>query len=125
LENRVPALADMDDTFIAPIPLQDQILIQRLLPVTHVGKIELPQSARTKPKKGVVISVGPGRILENGKRSPMELQPDDVVSFSPYAGLNLEEVAREDGFMVMNHDDVLTRDPRPGEDIRRVPRKRS
>lgn len=114
----------MDDTFTAPIPLQDQILIQRLPAITHIGKIELPQSARTKPKRGTVISVGPGRILENGKRSPMELEPGDVVNFSPYAGLNLEEVAREDGFMVMNHDDVLTRDPRPGEEIRQVPRKR-
>lgn len=112
----VPAQADLDPTFVVPIPLQDHILVKRLPVVTHIGSFELPASARTKPKKGTVLSVGPGRILENGKRSEMELQPGDVVSFSPYAGLNLEEIAREDGFLVMVQEDVLCRDPRPGEE---------
>lgn len=111
----IPAQADLEPEFVVPIPLQDHILVRRLPAVVKIGSVLLPESARTKPKKGTVLSVGPGRILENGERSEMELRPGDVVSFSPYAGLNLEEVAREDGFLVMVQEDVLCRDPRPGE----------
>ena len=111
----VPAKADLESTFAVPIPLQDHILVRRHPAVTHIGNIEIPGSARTKPKKGTVLEVGPGRVLDNGERAEMELHPGDVVYFSPYAGLNLEEIAREDGFLVMVQEDVLCRDHRPGE----------
>lgn len=111
----VPAQADLDPTFVVPIPLQDQVLIRRRPPVSKIGSVLLPESARSKPKQGVVLSVGPGRILESGGRSEMELKPGDVVYYSPYAGLNLEEISREDGFLVMTEEDVKCRDPRPGE----------
>lgn len=111
----IPAQADLGPTFVAPIPLQDHVLVQRHAAVAKIGEILLPGTARSKPKKGTILSVGPGRLLDNGKRAEMELQPGDVVYFSPYAGLNLEEIAREDGFLVMVQEDVLCRDPRPGE----------
>lgn len=111
----VPAEADVAPTFVVPIPLQDHVLVRRHAAVAKIGEILLPGSARTKPKKGTILSVGPGRMLDSGKRAEMELQAGDQVYFSPYAGLNLEEVAREDGFLVMVQEDVLCRDPRPGE----------
>lgn len=111
----VPAQADLDPTFVVPIPLQDHVLVQRHAKVAKIGSLLVPESSRTKPKKGTVLSVGPGRFLDSGKRAVMELKAGDQVYFSPYAGLNLEEIAREDGFLVMVQEDVLCRDPRPGE----------
>jgi chaperonin GroES len=119
-----PALAEEPDEFQAPIPLSDHVLVQRLPAVTKVGGILLPGEAQTKPKMGTVLSVGPGRSLEDGSLSKMELKGGDVVYFSPYAGLNLEEVAREDSCMVMRQDDVLCRAPREGETAAIVKRQR-
>lgn len=120
-----PALQDEPDEFEAPIPLSDQVLVQRLPKVTKIGTILLPGEAQSKPKMGTVLNVGPGRQLEDGSLSKMELRSGDVVYFSPYAGLNLEEVAREDSCMVMRQDDILCRKPRDGEKVVIVKRRKS
>jgi chaperonin GroES len=76
-------------------PLQDRVLIQRIGDVSRVGSIYLPDSAREKSMKGIVISVGPGKWhaptwwkikgkwewLE-GWREAMDVQPGQTVLFS-------------------------------------------
>lgn len=111
-----PAASEEPETFVCPVPLADHVLIQRMPAVTKIGSVLLPGAAQTRPKCGTVLSVGPGRQLEDGSLSTMELEPGDVVHFSPYAGLNLEEVASDDCCMVMRQDDVLVREARAGEE---------
>lgn len=102
--------------FVAPLPLSDRILVRRdaVATATESGLI-IPDSAQPRPKKGIVIAVGPGRQIEDGSTTDMEVEVGDHVWFSPYAGMNVEEAEREEGFLVMRMDDVQCRDLRPGE----------
>ena len=50
------------------------------------GGIVLPDTAKDKPARGKVVSVGDGRLLENGKRVPLQVKAGDRVVFSSYAG---------------------------------------
>ncbi len=101
---------------LLPIPMSDRILVRRDPKVTKIGNIELPGEAQSKPKKGTVIAVGPGRVLEDGTIGAIEVQVGDHVWFSPFAGLNVsEEIEEVAGFVVMRHDDLLLRDLRFSE----------
>lgn len=99
-----------------PLPMSDRILVRRDPAVTKIGNIELPSEAQSKPKKGTVIAIGPGRILENGEIGAIEVRVGDHVWFSPFAGLSVsEEIEEKAGFVVMRQDDILLRDARPNE----------
>lgn len=50
------------------------------------GGIILPDTAQEPPRQGTVVAVGPGRILDNGQRAPVEVDPGDVVVYSRYGG---------------------------------------
>ena len=54
------------------------------------GGIFLPDTAQERPQKGEVVSTGPGRMLENGKRVEMEVKAGDTVIYSKYAGTEIE-----------------------------------
>ncbi len=58
------------------IPLEDHILVEAVQEdaMTKSGII-LPDTNKEKPSKGTIVAVGPGKILENGTRSPMDVQP--------------------------------------------------
>ncbi|TSC62030.1 MAG: chaperonin GroES [Parcubacteria group bacterium Gr01-1014_106] len=68
-------------------PLNDHVVIKpvKAEEVTASG-IVLPDTAREeKPEQGEVLSVGPGKLLENGQRAPMSVKPGDRVLFTKYA----------------------------------------
>ncbi|MDO4558738.1 MAG: co-chaperone GroES [Planctomycetia bacterium] len=68
-------------------PLGDRVVVEREDALeTTAGGIVLPDSAKEKPARGVVIAVGPGRVLDNGERSDFQVKPGDSVIFSSYAG---------------------------------------
>ena len=71
-------------------PLGNRVLIQRAKAPTTKGGILLPDSAQEKPKEGVVIAVGPGKIDEQGNKEPMQLKVGDKVLFSSYAGTEVK-----------------------------------
>jgi len=54
------------------------------------GGIVLPDTAKKKPNEGEVVAVGPGRLLDNGERAPMNIKVGDRVIFSEYSGTDLE-----------------------------------
>jgi chaperonin GroES len=54
------------------------------------GGIILPDTAKEKPQEGVVIAVGPGKLLENGERRPVSVKEGDIVIFSKYAGTEIK-----------------------------------
>jgi len=67
-------------------PLQDRIVVRRKEEETKTaGGIVLPGSAAEKPAQGEVLAVGPGRILDNGEKRPVDLKVGDTVVFGKYA----------------------------------------
>jgi chaperonin GroES len=88
-------------------PLGDRVLIKQIdsEEVTK-GGIVLPDTAKEKPQEGEVLAVGPGKILDNGQRAPMEVKVGDRVLFAKYAGSEIKQSGEE--FMILNSErDIL------------------
>jgi len=67
-------------------PLQDRVVVRRKEEETKTaGGIVLPGSAAEKPAQGEVLAVGPGRVMENGEKRPVDLKVGDTVVFGKYA----------------------------------------
>jgi chaperonin GroES len=66
----------------------------------------LPDSAKNKPQKGKVLAVGPGRLLKDGTRRPLQVKVDDVVLFTNWAGDEFKE-SRGENVLLMREEDVL------------------
>jgi chaperonin GroES len=87
-------------------PLNDKIVVKRLeAETTTAGGIVLPDSAKEKPKQGRVISLGDGKLLENGKRAKFQVKEGDRVLFTSYAG-NEVKIGNEE-YLIMTEDDIL------------------
>ena len=87
-------------------PLADKILIKRLEAESKTKSgIVLPDSAKEKPKRGTIISLGDGKRLENGERAPFNVKKGDQVIFTSYAGTEIKIDGEE--LMIMSEDDIL------------------
>lgn len=87
-------------------PLQDRIIVKRVEAEEKTkGGIIIPDSAKEKPMQGEVIAVGTGRILEKGKKQPLEVKSGDRVLFSKYAGTDIKIDGVE--HLIMKEDDIL------------------
>ena len=87
-------------------PLNDKVLVQRLAAedVTK-GGIVLPDTAKEKPREGMVLAMGEGKPLDDGKRAPFQVQVGDHVLFSSYAGTDIKIDGEE--YMILGEDDIL------------------
>ncbi len=71
-------------------PLGSKVLVRRDdAPETTEGGIIIPDTANEKPLEGVVVAVGDGAILQNGKKVAMTVKKGDVVFFGPYSGTEI------------------------------------
>ena len=87
-------------------PLGDKVLVRRVeAEEKTAGGIVLPDTAQEKPKRGKIIAVGQGRLLDDGKRAKMQVKKGDEVLFSSYAGTDITVDAKE--MMIMSEDDIL------------------
>ena len=88
-------------------PLGDRIVIRRFeAQEKTAGGILLPDTAKDKPQKGKVLAVGPGRLLKDGTRRPLQVQEGDTVLFTNWAGDEFKE-AHGDNILLMREEDVL------------------
>jgi chaperonin GroES len=88
------------------VPLNDKIVVKRVeAEEKTAGGIVLPDTAKEKPRQGKVLSIGEGKLLDNGKRAPFQVKEGDRVLFSSYAG-NEVNIDGED-LLVMAEDDIL------------------
>jgi chaperonin GroES len=87
-------------------PLGDRIVVKpgKEEEVTK-GGILLPDTAKKKPREGEVLAVGPGKLMENGERAPMEVAVGDVVVYSEYGGTTIEIGTEE--FVILDEGSVL------------------
>jgi chaperonin GroES len=87
-------------------PLGDRVVVQpKTREETTRSGIVLPDTASEKPQEGKVLSVGPGRLLDNGKRVDMEVKAGDSVLFAKYAGTEVK-LDGED-YLVIRESDLL------------------
>jgi chaperonin GroES len=87
-------------------PLGDRVVVQREeSEATTSGGILLPDSAQDKPARGKIVSVGNGRLLEDGSRSELQVKANDRVIFSSYAGEQF--TIGDDELLLMREDDIL------------------
>lgn len=69
------------------------------------GGIVLPETAKEKPQKGKILSVGPGDRDEDGKRIPMDIKVGDTVLYAKYAGTEIKVEGKK--LLIMKESDVL------------------
>jgi chaperonin GroES len=87
-------------------PLQDRIIVKRLEEEdTTKGGIIIPDTAKEKPSEGLVVAVGKGKVLENGKQIPLEVKKNDRILFGKYSGTDIKIEGEE--YLIMREDDVL------------------
>jgi chaperonin GroES len=87
-------------------PLSDRIVVKPLAreTVTKSG-IVLPDTAKEKPQEGEVLAVGPGKVLDNGKRTQLEVQVGQRVLFAKYAGTEVKVDNEE--YLILRESDVM------------------
>jgi len=87
-------------------PLADKVLVQRLEAETKTaGGIVLPDTAKEKPQRGKVISVGQGKLLDDGSRSNVQVKKGDVVLFTSYGGTEVKIKGKE--YLIMDEPDIM------------------
>jgi chaperonin GroES len=87
-------------------PLDDRVIIkQSEAKEKTAGGIYLPDTAKEKPQIGKVIATGPGKLLDNGKRSQMSVKKNDEVIYGKYMG-NEVEIDREK-YVIVRESDLL------------------
>ena len=87
-------------------PLGDKVLVKRLeAEEKTAGGIVLPDTAKEKPKRGVVQAVGDGKLLDNGKRSVLQVAKGNQVIFSSYAGTEIKVEGEE--LLILDESDIL------------------
>lgn len=69
------------------------------------GGIVLPETAKEKPQKGTVLSIGPGDRDENGKRIPMDVTVGDTVLFAKYSGTEIKVEGKK--LLILRENDLL------------------
>ena len=87
-------------------PLGDRVVIQPT-PREEMTKsgIVLPDTAKEKPQEGSVLAVGPGRILDDGKRESVDVKVGDKVLYAKYAGTEFK--IDENDLLIVSQKDIL------------------
>ncbi len=87
-------------------PLQDRILVLRVEEETTTkGGIIIPDTAKEKPAEGKVVSVGNGKLGDDGKRIPLEIKKGDLILFGKYSGTEVKIEGEE--HLIMREEYVL------------------
>ena len=86
-------------------PLSDRVVVQAQdADEKTASGLYIPDTAKEKPQRGAVISVGPGRV-ENGTKIAMTVKPGDIVLYGKYSGTEITLDDQE--YMIMRESDIL------------------
>ncbi len=87
-------------------PLGNRLVVEPLEQEdVTAGGIVLPETAKEKPQKGKVISVGPGDRDEDGDRIPMDVSVGDTVLFAKYSGTEIKVDSKK--LLILRESDIL------------------
>ncbi len=87
-------------------PLADRVLVKPLSreTVTKSG-IVLPDTAKEKPQEGEILAVGPGKVLDNGKRVTLEVSVGQKILFARYAGTEVK--VEDEEYLILRESDIM------------------
>jgi chaperonin GroES len=87
-------------------PLGDRVVVKPLAreTVTKSG-IVLPDTAKEKPQEGEIVAVGPGKVLDNGKRTTIEVKIGQHILFAKYSGTEVKVEGEE--YLILRENDIL------------------
>jgi len=89
-------------------PLGDRIVVRRFeADEKTAGGIILPDNAKNKPQKGKVLAVGPGKMIKDGSRRPLQVKEGETVIFTSWAGDEFKDNKQAGEILVMHEGDVL------------------
>ena len=95
------------------IPLGDRIRVkQGKQDEVRASGLVIPDTAREKPQVGEVLAVGPGRLDDNGKRLPMDVEAGDRVLYAKYSGQDVPRGVlgpEDEEFLVLKETDILAK----------------
>jgi chaperonin GroES len=87
-------------------PLHDRVVVRRIEQKETVrGGIIIPDTAKEKPQEAEVVAVGPGKVNEDGKRSPMDVKKGDRVLIGKYSGSEIK--IDEEELVIVREDEIL------------------
>ena len=87
-------------------PLHDRVIVKRMEGEEKTkGGIIIPDTAKEKPVEGKVIAVGSGKVLENGKKAPLQVKEGDRILFGKYSGTEVKIDGGE--HLIMREDDII------------------
>ena len=87
-------------------PLGDRVIVKPTAreEMTKSG-IVLPDTAKEKPQEGTILAVGPGRILDDGKREQIDVKKGDSVLYAKYAGTEFK--IDDEELLIVSQKDIL------------------
>jgi chaperonin GroES len=89
-------------------PLDDRVVVEpNEAEEVTAGGIVLPDTAKVKPQRGTVISVGPGKLLDSGERGQLSVSTGDEVIYGKYSGTEIELDGRE--VKILRESDILAK----------------
>jgi chaperonin GroES len=89
-------------------PLDDRVVVEPLESEEKTaGGIVLPDTAKEKPQRGTVVAVGPGRMLDSGKRGELSVSVGDEVIYGKYGGTDIK--INGDEVKVLRESDILAK----------------
>ena len=87
-------------------PLGDRLIVEVLEEEeVTVGGIVLPDTAKEKPQRGTVLAVGPGKLNDNGQRTPLEVSEGAEVLYAKYAGTEVK--IDGEALLIVSEKDIL------------------
>ena len=87
-------------------PLHDRVVVKRIEAQEQVrGGIIIPDTAKEKPQEAEVFAVGPGKVNDDGKRSPMDVKKGDRILIGKYAGTEVK--VDDEKFVILRESDLL------------------
>ena len=89
-------------------PLDDRVVVEpQQAEQKTAGGIVLPDSAQERPQRGTIISIGPGRLLDNGNRGELSVGVGDVVIYGKYSGTDIEVAGKD--VKILRESDILAK----------------
>src|SRR5512147_2849486 len=87
-------------------PLGSRVVVEPIeMEDVTAGGIVLPETAKEKPQKGKVLSIGAGDRDGSGKRIPMDVKTGDTVLFAKYAGTEIKVEGKK--LLILRESDLL------------------
>ncbi len=86
-------------------PLNDRVIVKRVVEHTTAGGIVIPETAGDKPQRAKVLAVGPGKLDNHGTLRPVDLKVGDEVLFGKYSGTEVKVDGQD--LLIMREEDIL------------------